>query len=150
MANNIRHLLDEAVKSSMRERNRERTSTLRMAISEIKKDEIDKQTELSAEDSIKIIQRMIKQRKESSSQFSDAGRNELAAKEDAEILILEEFLPEQMSESEIEALVIEAIQTTGAQEPQDIGKVMGSLKSKISVNADMGLVSKIVKNRLQK
>ena len=150
MANNIRHLLDEAVKSSMRERNKERTSTLRMAISEIKKDEIDKQTELSAEDSIKIIQRMIKQRKESSSQFSNAGRNELAAKEDAEILILEEFLPEQMSESEIEALVIEAIQTTGAQEPQDIGKVMGSLKSKISVNADMGLVSKIVKNRLQK
>tara|TARA_B100000678_G_scaffold176649_1_gene147308 strand:+ start:1329 stop:1781 length:453 start_codon:yes stop_codon:yes gene_type:complete len=150
MANNIRHLLDEAVKSSMKERNKERTSTLRMAISEIKKDEIDKQTELSAEDSIKILQRMIKQRKESSSQFSDAGRNELAAKEDAEILILEEFLPEQMSESEIEALVIEAIQTTGAQEPQDIGKVMGSLKSKISVNADMGLVSKIVKNRLQK
>lgn len=150
MANNIRHLLDEAVKSSMRERNKERTSTLRMAISEIKKDEIDKQTELSAEDSIKILQRMIKQRKESSSQFSNAGRNELAAKEDAEILILEEFLPEQMSESEIEALVIEAIQTTGAQEPQDIGKVMGSLKSKISVNADMGLVSKIVKNRLQK
>ena len=150
MANNIRHLLDEAVKSSMRERNKERTSTLRMAISEIKKDEIDKQTELSAEDSIKILQRMIKQRKESSSQFSDAGRNELAAKEDAEILILEEFLPEQMSESEIEALVIEAIQTTGAQEPQDIGKVMGSIKSKISVNADMGLVSKIVKNRLQK
>ncbi len=150
MANNIRHLLDEAVKSSMRERNKERTSTLRMAISEIKKDEIDKQTELSAEDSIKILQRMIKQRKESSSQFSAAGRNELAAKEDAEILILEEFLPEQMSESEIEALVIEAIQTTGAQEPQDIGKVMGSLKSKISVNADMGLVSKIVKNRLQK
>ena len=150
MANNIRHLLDEAVKSSMRERNKERTSTLRMAISEIKKDEIDKQTELSAEDSIKILQRMIKQRKESSSQFSDAGRNELAAKENAEILILEEFLPEQMSESEIEALVIEAIQTTGAQEPQDIGKVMGSLKSKISVNADMGLVSKIVKNRLQK
>tara|TARA_B100000212_G_scaffold60162_1_gene40598 strand:- start:616 stop:1020 length:405 start_codon:yes stop_codon:yes gene_type:complete len=134
----------------MRERNKERTSTLRMAISEIKKDEIDKQTELSAEDSIKILQRMIKQRKESSTQFSDAGRNELAAKEDAEILILEEFLPEQMSESEIEALVIEAIQTTGAQEPQDIGKVMGSLKSKISVNADMGLVSKIVKNRLQK
>ena len=150
MANNIRHLLDEAVKSSMRERNKERTSTLRMAISEIKKDEIDKQTEISAEDSIKILQRMIKQRKESSSQFSDAGRNELAAKEDAEILILEEFLPEQMSESEIEALVIEAIQTTGAREPQDIGKVMGSLKSKISVNADMGLVSKIVKNRLQK
>ena len=150
MANNIRHLLDEAVKSSMKERNKERTSTLRMAISEIKKDEIDKQTELSAEDSIKILQRMIKQRKESSSQFSDAGRNELAAKEDAEILILEEFLPQQMSESEIEALVIEAIQTTGAQEPQDIGKVMGSLKSKISVNADMGLVSKIVKNRLQK
>ena len=150
MANNIRHLLDEAVKSSMKERNKERTSTLRMAISEIKKDEIDKQTELSAEDSIKILQRMIKQRKESSSQFSDAGRNELAAKEDAEILILEEFLPEQMSESEIESLVIEAIQTTGAQEPQDIGKVMGSLKSKISVNADMGLVSKIVKNRLQK
>ena len=106
MASPIRHLIEEAVKTSMRDRNKERTSTLRMALSELKKEEIDKRIELSDEDTIKILQRMIKQRKESMSQFRDAGRDELAEKEEFEILILEDFLPEQMSEEEIEILEI--------------------------------------------
>ena len=149
MADSIRHLIEQAVKSSMRERNKDRTSTLRMALSELKKEEIDNKIELSNEGSIKILQRMIKQRKESMSQFLNAQRNDLAEKEESEILILQDFLPEQMSEEDINKLVIEAINETEAKEPQDIGKVMGFLKTKIQGNADMGIVSKLVKENLQ-
>ena len=149
MADSIRHLIEEAVKSSMRERNKDRTSTLRMALSELKKEEIDNKIELSNEDSIKILQRMIKQRKESMSQFLNAQRNDLAEKEESEIVILQDFLPEQMSEEDINKLVIEAINETDAKEAQDIGKVMGFLKTKIQGNADMGIVSKLVKENLQ-
>ena len=149
MADSIRHLIEEAVKSSMRERNKDRTSTLRMALSELKKEEIDNKIELSNEDSIKILQRMIKQRKESMSQFLNAQRNDLAEKEESEIVILQDFLPEQMSEDDVNKLVIEAINKTDAKEPQDIGKVMGFLKTKIQGNADMGVVSKLVKENLQ-
>ena len=149
MADSIRHLIEEAVKSSMRERNKDRTSTLRMALSELKKEEIDNKIELSNEDSIKILQRMIKQRKESMSQFLNAQRNDLAEKEESEIVILQDFLPEQMSEDDINKLVIEAINETDAKEAQDIGKVMGFLKTKIQGNADMGVVSKLVKENLK-
>ena len=149
MADSIRHLIEEAVKSSMRERNKDRTSTLRMALSELKKEEIDNKIELSNEGSIKILQRMIKQRKESMSQFLNAQRNDLAEKEESEIVILQDFLPEQMSEDDINKLVIEAINETDAKEPQDIGKVMSFLKTKIQGNADMGVVSKLVKENLQ-
>ena len=149
MADSIRHLIEEAVRSSMRERNKERTSTLRMALSELKKEEIDNKIELSNEDSIKILQRMIKQRKESMSQFLNAQRNDLVEKEESEIVILQDFLPEQMSEEDINKLVIEAINETDAKELKDIGKVMGFLKTKIQGNADMGIVSKLVKENLQ-
>ena len=149
MADSIRHLIEEAVKSSMRERNKDRTSTLRMALSELKKEEIDNKIQLSNQDSIKILQRMIKQRKESMSQFLNAQRNDLAEKEESEIVILQDFLPEQMSEDDINKLVIEAITETDAKEPQDIGKVMSFLKTKIQGNADMGVVSKLVKENLQ-
>ena len=131
MSDSIRHLVEEAVKSAMRERNKEKTSTLRMALSELKKEEIDRREEISNEDSIKILQRMIKQRKESKTQFLDAGRSELANKENEEILILQDFLPEQLSEEAIKVIVLEAISETQAKEPQDMGKVMGALKSKI-------------------
>ncbi len=149
MADSIRHLIEEAVKSSMRERNKDRTSTLRMALSELKKEEIDNKIELSNEGSIKILQRMIKQRKESMSQFLNAQRNDLAEKEESEIVILQDFLPEQMSVDDINKLVIEAINETDAKEAQDIGKVMSFLKTKIQGNADMGVVSKLVKENLQ-
>ena len=148
MANTIRPLIEEAVKLSMRERNKDKTSTLRMAVSELKKEEIDTRTEITDETSIKILQRMIKQRKESMSQFNDAGREELAEKEALEISILEEFMPQQMEEDEIRIIVSKVIETSGATNPQDMGKVMGMLKSEFQGNADMGLVSKIVKESL--
>ena len=148
MANTIRRLIEEAVKLSMRERNKDKTSTLRMAVSELKKEEIDTRTEITDETSIKILQRMIKQRKESMSQFNDAGREELAEKEALEISILEEFMPQQMEEDEIRKIVSKVIESAGATSPQDMGKVMGMLKSEFQGKADMGLVSKIVKESL--
>ena len=149
MANQtIRPLIEEAVKVSMKNRDKEITSTLRMAISELKKEEIDKRIDLEDEQVIQILQRMIKQRKDSYSQFSDAGRNELAEKEQNEINILSDFLPEQLSEEELNSIVTEVIKETAASGPQDMGKVMGSLKQRIQGNADMGLVSKIVKGNL--
>ena len=148
MASPIINLIEENVKTSMKERNKERTLTLRLAISEFKKEEIDKKIVLTDEDASRILQRMIKQRKESISQFADAGRTELAEKEEKEISILQDFLPEQLGEEEIRKLVTEAISATEASEPADIGKVMGALKSKIKGNADMGLVSRIVKENL--
>ena len=148
MANTIRPLIEEAVKLSMRERNKDKTSTLRMAVSELKKEEIDTRTEITDETSIKILQRMIKQRKESISQFNNAGREELAEKEALEISILEEFMPQQMEEGEIRKIVSKAIETSGATNPQDMGKVMGMLKSEFQGNADMGLVRRIVKESL--
>ena len=149
MANQtIRPLIEEAVKVSMKNRDKEITSTLRMAISELKKEEIDKRIDLEDEQVIQILQRMIKQRKDSYSQFSDAGRNELAEKEQNEINILSDFLPEQLSEEELTLIVTEVIKETAASGPQDMGKVMSSLKQKIQGNADMGLVSKIVKGNL--
>ena len=148
MASLIINLIEENVKSSMKERNKERTLTLRLAISEFKKEEIDKKIVLTDEDALRILQRMIKQRKESISQFADAGRTELAEKEEKEISILQDFLPEQLGEEEIRELVTKAISATEASEPADIGKVMGALKSKIKGNADMGLVSRIVKENL--
>ena len=149
MANQtIRPLIEEAVKVSMKNREKETTSTLRMAISELKKEEIDKRIDLEDEQVIQILQRMIKQRKDSYSQFLDAGRNELAEKEQNEINILSDFLPEQLSEEELTLIVTDVIKETAASGPQDMGKVMGSLKQRIQGNADMGLVSKIVKENL--
>ncbi len=149
MANQtIRPLIEDAVKISMKTRDKETTSTLRMAISEFKKEEIDKKIELEDEQVIQILQRMIKQRKDSYTQFSDAGRDELAEKEQNEINILSDFLPEQLSEEELAVIVEQVIKETDADGPQDMGKVMGSLKQRIQGNADMGLVSKIVKDNL--
>ena len=149
MANTIRPLIEEAVKVSMRARDKEKTSTLRMAVSELKKEEIDTREEITDEVSIKILQRMIKQRKESMSQFNEAGRDELADKEASEIKILEEFLPDQLGEEEIKEIVANVINDLSASSPQDMGQVMGLLKSKFQGNADMGVVSKIVKEALK-
>ena len=122
MANQtIRPLIEEAVKVSMKNREKETTSTLRMAISELKKEEIDKRIDLEDEQVIQILQRMIKQRKDSYSQFLDAGRNELAEKEQNEINILSDFLPEQLSEDELNSIVTEVIEETAASGPQDMG-----------------------------
>ena len=147
---NIKSLIQEVIKSSMKKGEKEKTTTLRMAISEIQREEIDKRSDLSDREVIAILQRMIKQRKDSSNQFRSAGREELSLKEEREIETLSEFLPEQLSENEIKEIVFNSIKSLNAKTPQDIGKIMGSLKLDLQGKADMSLVSKLVKENLTK
>ena len=148
--NSIKPLIKEAIKVSMKSGEKEKTITLRMAIHEIQTAEKIKRTSLTESYTGLVIQSMIKQRKESMSQFQSAGRDELAQKEGREIEILSEFLPLQLSEEKINLVVKEAIENLKAETPQDIGKVMGSLKPSLQGKADMSLVSKIVKESLTK
>jgi len=141
-------LIQEAVKTAMRNHDKEIVTTLRMAISELKKEEIDNKVTLDDSFVISILQRMIKQRKDAASQFQEANRPELAEKEKNEILMLSEFLPEQMSEEDLLQIVKEEILSSGASSMQDIGKIMGSLKAKLLGKADMSTVSRLVKEQL--
>ena len=146
----IKPLIQEEVKTSMRMGEREKTTTLRMAVAEIKKEEIEKKSDLNDQEVTSILQKMIKQRKDSCNQFRSAGRDELAQKEEREIETLKEFLPEQLGEEEIKELVTKAITNLKAETPQDIGKVMGTLKSDLQGKADMSVVSHLVKEKLTK
>ena len=122
--------------------------TLRMFKSEVQKFEIDNQETVDDAKALSIINKMIKQRNDSISQFKEGGREDLADKEQQEVEILSKYKPEQLSEEDITEKVKSAIEETGAESMQDIGKVMGVLKSALAGSADMGLVSKIVKDQL--
>ena len=122
--------------------------TIRMFLSEVQRFEIDNKEEVDDAKSLQIINKMIKQRNDSISQFKEGGREDLADKEQQEVEILSKYKPEQLSEEDITEKVKNAIQETGAESMQDIGKVMGVLKSALAGSADMGLVSKIVKDKL--
>lgn len=141
-------LIQEAVKTAMRNRDKEIVTTLRMAISELKKEEIDNKVTLDDTFVISILQRMIKQRKDAASQFQEANRHELAEKERNEIVMLSEFLPEQLSNDELLQIVKAEIISSEASSMKDIGKVMGSLKPKLLGKADMSTVSRLVKEQL--
>ena len=121
--------------------------TIRMFLSEVQRFEIDNKEEVDDSKALQIINKMIKQRNDSISQFKNGGRNDLAEKEEKEVDILSKYKPAQLSDEEITSKVKEAIEQLGATSMQDMGKVMGILKS-LSGSADMGLVSKIVKDEL--
>ena len=141
-------LIQEAVKTAMKNRDKEIVTTLRMAISELKKEEIDNKVTLDDTFVISILQRMIKQRKDAASQFQEANRHELAEKERNEIVMLSEFLPEQLSNDDLLQIVKTEIISSEAGSMKDIGKVMGSLKPKLLGKADMSTVSRLVKEQL--
>ena len=122
--------------------------TIRMFLSEVQSFEIDNKEEVDDAKALQIINKMIKQRNDSISQFKEGGREDLADKEQQEVEILSKYKPEQLSEEDITEKVKSAIEETGAESMQDIGKVMGVLKSALAGSADMGLVSKIVKDQL--
>ncbi len=122
--------------------------TIRMFLSEVQRFEIDNKEEVDDAKALQIINKMIKQRNDSISQFKEGGREDLAHKEQQEVEILSKYKPEQLSEEDITEKVKSAIEETGAESMQDIGKVMGVLKSALAGSADMGLVSKIVKDQL--
>ncbi|MDC1082066.1 GatB/YqeY domain-containing protein [Gammaproteobacteria bacterium] len=122
--------------------------TIRMFLSEVQRFEIDNKEDVDDAKALQIINKMIKQRNDSISQFRDGGRDDLAEKEQKEVDILSKYKPQQLSEEEITSKVVEAIKESGADSMQHIGKVMGLLKSSLAGSADMGIVSKIVKEQL--
>lgn len=137
--------LNDAVKDAMRAKDKERLATLRLATSAIKQIEVDERVELDDTRVLAVLDKMIKQRKDSAEQFTQGNRQDLADKELAEIEVLKDFLPQAMSESEIEAMVSAAIAESGAEGMKDMGKVMAIVKPQAQGRADMGEVSKKVK-----
>lgn len=143
--------LKEELKQSMLAKNTEKTSTLRMVISALGYYEIEKGGagyEATEEDIEAVLQKQAKQRRDSIEQFKAGGRDELVAKETNELQLIESYLPEQMSEEEVKKLVEEAVTSTGASSPADMGKVMGALMPKVKGKADGSLVSRLVKEKL--
>ena len=140
--------INEAMKAAMRAKEKERLGTIRLVLAEIKKVEVDERIDPDDVRITSILDKMVKQRRDSIKQFTDAGRNELAAKEQSEIEVIQEFLPQALSEEEIASLIDEAIASTRAASMQDMGKVMGLLKPQMAGRADMGEVSGLIKQRL--
>lgn len=140
--------IGETTKVAMKARDKNRVATLRMVNSEIKRIEVDERRELTDEDVLGILNRMLKQRHDSLSQFEAAGREDLAEKERYEIGVIRDFMPEPLSTEALAALVDEAVASSGATDMKDMGKVMGALKSKVQGRADMGTLSGLVKARL--
>lgn len=140
--------LTDAMKDSMRNKDKERLSTIRLALSALKQIEVDERIELDDSRIIAIIDKLIKQRRESIKHYEAADRSDLAAKEAAEIEVLKAFLPEPLSEEALNSLIKDTIQQTGAETIKDMGKVMGLLKPKLQGRADMGSVGKIIKQAL--
>jgi len=136
------------MKEAMKAKDAARLGTIRMLMAAIKQVEIDDQKNLDNDGVIGVINKMIKQRNESIKQYENADRQELADKEKAEIVVLEKYLPEQLSDEEVEKLIQEAIKATEASAMKDMGKVMGILKPKLHGRANMGAVSQKIKAML--
>ncbi len=141
--------LNDDLKTAMKAGKKDEVGTLRMAISDCKYKRIEKSTEdLSDQDVIEVLSAMKKKRIEAAEAYEKAARADLAAKEREEITVIERYLPAQLSEAEISALVEKAVQSTGASSPKDMGKVMGALMPHVKGRADGGLVSSLVKKKL--
>ncbi|RLJ18630.1 glutamyl-tRNA amidotransferase [bacterium endosymbiont of Escarpia laminata] len=140
-------ILDD-VKTAMKARDKPRLGTLRLITAAIKQREVDERIELDDTQVLTILDKMIKQRRDSISQFEQAGRAELAEQEQREIEVIQDYLPEGLSDKEIATMIDEAISATGASAMQDMGKVMAQLKPKMQGRADMGKVSGLVKQKL--
>jgi len=136
------------MKSAMKAGEKDRLKVVRLMLAAIKQIEIDKRIELDDAAVLSVLDKMVKQRRDSIEQFQNGGRNDLADIELAEIAVLDTYLPEQLSDSELVALIDEAISATGAESIRDMGKVMGQIKSKAAGRADMGAVGAKVKARL--
>lgn len=136
------------MKDAMRAGEKPRLLVIRMAMAAIKQREVDERIELNDTDVLAIIEKMVKQRRESISQFEKGNRPELAAIEQAEIEILQDYLPEPLSADELDAIISDAIKSTGAESMRDMGKVMAAVKAAAQGRADMGAVSATIKARL--
>ena len=146
----LKDQITEDRKNAMRAKETARLGAIRLLLAAIKQREVDERIVLDDVAVIAIIEKMMKQRKDSISQFEKANRDDLVAIEAAEMLILQAYLPAQMSDAEVEAAVAAAVTSTGAAGPQDMGKVIGALKAQLAGKADMGKVSALVKAALAK
>ncbi|USP09267.1 GatB/YqeY domain-containing protein [Aeromonas dhakensis] len=144
----LKDQLKDQQKLAMLAKDKQRLGAIRLLMAEIKQREVDTRVELDDQDILAVVTKMVKQRHDSISQFEAAGRQDLADKESAEIAVLQEFLPQQLTAAEIAALIEQAIAESGAAVMADMGKVMAVLKPKIQGRADVGAVSAQVKTRL--
>jgi uncharacterized protein len=144
----LKEKITEDMKTAMRAGEKDRLATIRLILSAIKQREVDERIALDDTQVLAVVEKMIKQRKESITQFEAGGRSDLVAKEQAELTILQAYLPSQMSDAEIDALIAGAIASTGAVSIKDMGKVMNAVKAQAQGRADMGAVSGRIKQKL--
>ncbi len=140
--------INDALKTAMRAREKSRVAVLRLVTAEFKRIEVDERIELDDARVLAVLDKMVKQRRDSEQQYRDAGRAELADQERFEIDTIQEFLPQPLSDAELDQLVADAISQTGAESMKDMGKVMGILKPQVQGRADMADVSKRLKAKL--
>ena len=148
MSSTLKPQLTTDMKSSMKSGDKKRLGVIRLILAAIKQIEVDERIELDDTRILAVLDKMAKQRRESISHYSDADRDDLVAVEQAEIDIIQEYLPEALSEAEINDLVEQSIAATGAATIKDMGKLMGVLKPQLQGRADMGKVSQLIKSRL--
>ena len=144
----IKTQISNDVKDAMRSKDKDRLAALRLILAAFKQKEVDERIELSDEQSISILNKMAKQHRDSIEQFGQANRDDLIKKERLELDIIESYLPEKLSEEEVNLLIDEAISETGANSVKDMGKVIGLLKGKLQGQADMGEVSRLIRGKL--
>lgn len=144
----IKDQIKEDMKTAMKAGDKETLGVIRMLSAAIKQIEVDERKELNDAETLAVLDKMTKSRRESIKQFREGGREDLAVIEEAEIKVLQTWLPEQLTEDEISALVADAIKNTGAESMKDMGKVMGVLKPQLQGRADMGAVSGTIKAQL--
>jgi uncharacterized protein YqeY len=145
---NLKDKLTDDMKAAMRSGDKSRLQTIRLILSAVKQQEVDTREVQSDDDIITSLTKMQKQRRESISQFEKAGRQDLVDKEEQELIVISEYLPAALSDTEIDALINEAMTTSGASSIKDMGKVMAILKPKLAGKADMGAVSAKIKSAL--
>jgi len=146
----LKEQITNDMKTAMRNKETDRLNAIRLLLAAIKQKEVDERIELTDANIVSIIEKMIKQRKDSITQYEAAKRDDLVASETFEMKLLQTYMPEQLSDGEIASAVQEAVQVTGASGPQDMGKVIAHLKNQLAGKADMGKVSGLVKAALQK
>ena len=146
----LKQQITEDMKTAMRAKETARLGAIRLLLSAMKQREVDERIELSDADIVAIIEKMLKQRRDSISQYEAAKRQDLADVEKFEVTVLQGYMPQQLDEAEINSAIAEVIAATGAAGPQDMGKVMAAIKSKLAGRADMGKVSGLIKAQLSK
>jgi uncharacterized protein YqeY len=144
----LKQQITDAMKAAMKGGDKARLGIIRLMLAAIKQREVDERIELDDAQVLAVLDKMVKQRRDSLQQYSDAGRSDLAEQEAAEIAVIQEFLPEELSEAEIAGIIEAAIAETGAESMRDMGKVMAIVKPKVQGRADVGMVSGLVKQKL--